>query len=380
MTRSGELATIRSGARAEDVCGQLLDAWRRRGWPVVHIQHDSVEPGSPLAPGSPGHAHKSQVTPRADEPVLHKTVNSAFIGTDLDRDSTMPLGVPGVVLCGLTTDHCVSTTTRMSANLGFETWLVADGCATFERRGTGRSAVRGDPRPRRGHRQPARRVRGHSRRTNRRTRAKERRKPPTVGALPVAAGGMRSGRRGRATTGLNRRPGACESRSSTPCTDHHVAERHAHRRPKIPLGEPQRLALDQLNEHHLDRGRILGAPDSARPPVAHQVVFIVCSTLLRARSQRLSFRPMTAESRGGNADLVPRSWSRGCADQLPAGRLALSRQDWPVSFDDLPEGWKERPLTDPRFVASVLGLSRWHGAATGRRAPSRCCCATSRAG
>lgn len=125
----------RNNPQAEDVCGQLLEAWRRNGWPVVHIQHDSVEPGSPLAPGSPGHAHKSQVTPRADEPVLHKTVNSAFIGTDLEL-RLHELGVPGVVLCGLTTDHCVSTTTRMSANLGFETWLVADGCATFERRGS----------------------------------------------------------------------------------------------------------------------------------------------------------------------------------------------------------------------------------------------------
>jgi nicotinamidase-related amidase len=127
---------VRNNPEAEDVCGQLLEAWRRKGWPVVHIQHDSTEPGSPLTPGSPGHAHKSQVTPRPDEPVLHKTVNSAFIGTDLEQ-RLHDLGVPGVVLCGLTTDHCVSTTTRMSANLGFETWLVADGCATFERRGPG---------------------------------------------------------------------------------------------------------------------------------------------------------------------------------------------------------------------------------------------------
>jgi nicotinamidase-related amidase len=124
----------RNNPNAEDVCGRVLEAWRRNGWPVVHIQHDSTEAGSPLTPGTPGHAHKSQVTPRPDEPVLHKTVNSAFIGTDLEQ-RLRGLAVPGVVLCGLTTDHCVSTTTRMSANLGFETWLVADGCATFERRG-----------------------------------------------------------------------------------------------------------------------------------------------------------------------------------------------------------------------------------------------------
>jgi nicotinamidase-related amidase len=87
-----------------------------------------------LTPGTSGHPHKAQVTPRNDEPVLHKSVNSAFIGTDLEQ-RLHELAVPGVVLCGLTTDHCVSTTTRMSANLGFETWLVADACATFERSG-----------------------------------------------------------------------------------------------------------------------------------------------------------------------------------------------------------------------------------------------------
>jgi hypothetical protein len=27
-----------------------------------------------------------------------------------------------------------------------------------------------------------------------------------------------------------------------------------------------------------------------------------------------------------------------------------------MSFDDLPEGWKERPLTDPRLIADVLDL------------------------
>ncbi len=124
----------RNNPQAEDVCAALLKEWRARGWPVIHIQHDSCDPRSPLYPGQRGHDLKPQVAPRPYEMVLHKQVNSAFIGTDLEA-SLHALDTPGVVLCGLTTDHCVSTTTRMAANLGFPSWVVADACATFGRTG-----------------------------------------------------------------------------------------------------------------------------------------------------------------------------------------------------------------------------------------------------
>lgn len=123
----------RNNPDAEQVAAQLLREWRRRRWPVVHVQHDSVEE-SPLSPGQPGNDHKPEVRPEPGEPVVHKTVNSGFIGTDLE-DRLRALDVPGVVVAGLTTDHCVSTTTRMAGNLGFDTWLVADACAAHDRTG-----------------------------------------------------------------------------------------------------------------------------------------------------------------------------------------------------------------------------------------------------
>ena len=123
----------RNNVDAEQVAGALLREWRRRGWPVVHVQHDSVEE-SPLSPGQPGHEPKPEVRPVHGEPVVHKSVNSGFIGTDLE-DRLRALQVPGVVIAGLTTDHCVSTTTRMAGNLGFDTYLVADACAAHERVG-----------------------------------------------------------------------------------------------------------------------------------------------------------------------------------------------------------------------------------------------------
>jgi nicotinamidase-related amidase len=124
----------RNNPGAEQVAGLVLAAWRARGWPVVHVQHDAEEPGSPLMPGQPGHDHKPAVAPVAGEPVVHKSVNSAFIGTDL-HDRLTALAAPGLVVAGLTTDHCVSTTVRMAGNLGYATWLVADACATHDRFG-----------------------------------------------------------------------------------------------------------------------------------------------------------------------------------------------------------------------------------------------------
>jgi nicotinamidase-related amidase len=123
----------RNNPGAEANMARLLGAWRASGRPVVHVKHDSRHPESPLWPGQPGNAIKDVVAPLPGEPVLHKNVNSGFIGTDLE-ERLRRLGSEALAICGLTTNHCVSTTARMAGNLGFTTIVVSDATATHDGR------------------------------------------------------------------------------------------------------------------------------------------------------------------------------------------------------------------------------------------------------
>ncbi len=122
----------RNNPAAEKNVAALIAGWRAAGRLVIHVHHDSPDLSGRLRCGTPGNAVKPQARPLAAEKVYRKSVNSAFIGTclaaDLDR-----LGVTSLVIVGLTTNHCVSTTARMAGNLGFETLVVADATAAFER-------------------------------------------------------------------------------------------------------------------------------------------------------------------------------------------------------------------------------------------------------
>ena len=125
---------VRNNPDAERRIADLLAAWRVTGRPVIHVQHLSLEPQSPLRADAPGHAFKPEALPMAGEPVFRKHVNSAFIGTDLEAHLRAN-GIEALVVVGITTDHCVSTTVRMAGNLGFTVIVVEDATATFERRG-----------------------------------------------------------------------------------------------------------------------------------------------------------------------------------------------------------------------------------------------------
>ncbi len=110
---------------------ELLDAFRASGEPVVHIQHVWDAPDAAyLAPGTPGVEIHDSVRPADGEPVFQKANPNSFLDTPLEahlRDA----GVDSLVVCGMMTSMCVDATVRASADLGFETTVVHDACATM---------------------------------------------------------------------------------------------------------------------------------------------------------------------------------------------------------------------------------------------------------
>ena len=124
----------RNNPNAEENIALLLSEWRKNLLPIVHIQHCSEEPNSPLRPDQPGHEFQDRARPQDGEKQFKKTVNSAFIGTGLE-EYLRNNDIRSLVIVGLTTDHCVSTSTRMAGNLGFNVVLVSDATAAFDCRG-----------------------------------------------------------------------------------------------------------------------------------------------------------------------------------------------------------------------------------------------------
>jgi len=122
----------RNNPQAEGNIGRLLAAWRPAEMPVIHVRHVSREPQSTYRAGQAGCDFKNEVLPAPGEEVLTKHTNSAFIGTEL-ATLLSSRNIFTLVICGVITNNSVESTARMSGNLGYETYVVSDATATFDK-------------------------------------------------------------------------------------------------------------------------------------------------------------------------------------------------------------------------------------------------------
>lgn len=134
LTHWGGPTGRRNNQDAEVRMQEILTAWRAAGLPVAFTRHDSREAASPLKFSLPTGEQKNGFEPVAGEIVVEKDVNSGFVGTSLEIELRRS-GIDRLVVVGFFTNMCVETTVRMAGNLGFDTYLVHDACATTNRVG-----------------------------------------------------------------------------------------------------------------------------------------------------------------------------------------------------------------------------------------------------
>lgn len=109
---------------------RLLQHFRARGEPVIHVQHLSVRPGATFfIPGTPGAEHHPMVKPAGNEPVIQKNFPNSFRASAL-TETLLAREVKELVIVGAMSHMCIDATTRAAFDAGYTCSVAADACTT----------------------------------------------------------------------------------------------------------------------------------------------------------------------------------------------------------------------------------------------------------
>ncbi len=115
---------------AAEQAARLLEHFRRRKLPVIHIQHVSTRPGAGFfLPDTEGVEIHPTLAPLDSEKHLIKHAPNSFRDTDLHRH-LQELSISELLICGAMTHMCIDTSVRAAFDLGYTLRVAADACAT----------------------------------------------------------------------------------------------------------------------------------------------------------------------------------------------------------------------------------------------------------
>lgn len=99
---------------------------------IFHIQHIASDPGLGFfLPDTEGVKLHKTVQPLEHESIIQKHFPNSFLKTEL-ASQLIEKGVNKIVVVGMMTHMCIDATVRAAVELGFETTLIQDACATRE--------------------------------------------------------------------------------------------------------------------------------------------------------------------------------------------------------------------------------------------------------
>ena len=128
---SGGKWALSGMAAAAGQAARLLERFREKGLPVVHVRHEFAPADAPFfAPGSEGAEIHSLVENRDGEPVVVKHQINSFRDTEL-KAILDGLGVDRVLICGAMSHMCVDAVTRAANDYGYDCAIAHDACATL---------------------------------------------------------------------------------------------------------------------------------------------------------------------------------------------------------------------------------------------------------
>ena len=123
----------RNNRDAEQNIAALLSLWRKVKFPVIIVQHCSVSKISPFRPTHPGNKLMDFVQWQPGEKLVQKSTASAFIKTDLQQHLEQA-NITSVVITGFVTNNSVEATARNAGDLGYDTTVVSDAIACFDKK------------------------------------------------------------------------------------------------------------------------------------------------------------------------------------------------------------------------------------------------------
>ena len=109
---------------------EILEHFRKKAWPIIHIQHIAARPGATFfLPGTVGADFFPMVAPVDGEAVVAKNYPNSFRATIL-QDILESEKISRLIICGAMSHMCIDATTRAAFDLGFDCTVAEDACAT----------------------------------------------------------------------------------------------------------------------------------------------------------------------------------------------------------------------------------------------------------